>query len=101
VRIEIFESARDDLALACAFYARQGPGLGTYFLDSLSSDIEALLLFAGIHSVHFDHYHRMLFKRFPFAVYYRVAGEIVREYAVLDCRQDPQRIEDRFKREEE
>jgi hypothetical protein len=65
--------------------------LGNYFLDSLSSDIESLLLSAGMHPVYFDKYLRMLSKRFPFAVYYQLEGETVRIYAVLDCRRDPDR----------
>ena len=52
------------------------------------TDMESLHLFAGIHSQHFD-YHRLLAKRFPFAIYYRVQGEVVRIYAILDCRRDP------------
>ena len=97
MRIEILESAREDLDLGQTFYERQNPGLGVYFLDSLSSDIESLLLYAGIHPVYFDRYHRMLSGRFPFAVYYRLEGDVVRIYAVLDCRQDPERTTDRLK----
>jgi hypothetical protein len=48
VRIEILESARDDLASGMAFYETQRTGLGAYFLDSLFSDIESLLLFSGV-----------------------------------------------------
>jgi hypothetical protein len=44
-----------------------------------------------MHPVHFDRYLRMLSKRFPFAVYYRLEGDTVRIYAVLDCRRDPDR----------
>lgn len=97
MRIEILESARDDLALGRSFYDRRAPGLGNYFLDSLSSDIDSLLLFAGVHSIHFERYHRMLSKRFPFAVYYRVEQDVIRVHAVLDLRQDPRRIADRMK----
>ena len=97
MRIEILESARDDLDLGRSFYERQTPGLGIYFLDSLSSDIESLLLHAGIHPIQFDRYNRMLSKRFPFAVYYRLVGDVVRIYAVLDCRRDPEGTADRLK----
>lgn len=98
MRIEILESARDDLRLGHAFYEQQRPGLGNYFLDSLSSDIESLLLSAGMHPVHFDRYLRILSKRFPFAVYYRLEGDTVRIYAVLDCRRDPDRTGARLER---
>jgi hypothetical protein len=45
----------------------QQEGLGAYFLEALSTDIESLKLFSGIHEVHFEKYHRLLSKRFPFA----------------------------------
>jgi hypothetical protein len=97
VRIEILESARDDLVSGRAFYESQSVGLGDYFLDSLFSDVESLLLYSGVHPIHFDRYHRLLSKRFPFAIYYRTDGDLIRVYAILDCRQDPTKIADRLK----
>ncbi len=70
--------------------------MGGYFLDSLFSDIDSLQLYAGIHARHFG-YHRLLSRRFPFAIYYRVAGRTVRVHAVLDCRRNPEWIEERLK----
>ena len=65
--------------------------LGNYFLDALFSDIDSLELYAGIHIKVFD-FHRLLAKRFPYAVYYQVeTGSVVVVYRVLDCRQNPQR----------
>jgi len=66
-----------------------------YFLDSLFSDIDSLQLYAGIHSVYFGYY-RLLSRRFPFAIYYRVVNDVARVHAVLDCRRDPAAIEDRL-----
>ena len=40
--------------------------------------------------------HRLLAKRFPFAIYYRIQNEVVRVYAILDCRRDPAWIHDRL-----
>ena len=68
MRIEILASAQDDLIAGHAFYERQGEGLGSYFLDTLFSDIDSLLIHAGIHAKYFDRYHRLLSRRFPFAV---------------------------------
>ena len=45
-----------------------------FFLDALFSDIDSLELYAGIHIKVFD-FHRLLTKRFPYAVYYQVDGE--------------------------
>jgi hypothetical protein len=73
----------------------QDMGLGDYFLDSLFSDIDSLHLYAGVHTIH-SGYHRLLSKRFPFGVYYKVGGDIVNVWAVLDCRQNPAKIKARL-----
>ena len=96
MKIKILESAKDDLKEGFYFYELQERGIGKYFLDALSADIESLRLFAGIHSIHFDKYYRLLSKRFPFAVYYCIEKNKVRIYAVLDCRRDPAWIRQRF-----
>ena len=93
MRIEILDEAEQDLVDGFAFYERQSKGLGDYFLDSIFSDVESLYLYAGIHALHFG-YHRLLAKRFPFAIYYRIQNEVVRVYAILDCRRDPAWIRD-------
>ncbi|MEI7832142.1 MAG: type II toxin-antitoxin system RelE/ParE family toxin [bacterium] len=97
MNIRILRSAEQDLSDGYSFYEHQQPGLGTYFLDSLFSDIDSLQLYAGTHSIHFRRYHRMLSKRFPFAVYYRIENEVAEVYAVLDCRRNPAWIRKRLK----
>ena len=97
MKIKILKSASRDLINGFYFYEKQGEGLGTYFLDTLYSDIDSLKIYAGIHSVHFDKYHRLLSKRFPFAVYYRVENDIVLIHAVLDCRRNPAWIRKKLK----
>jgi len=97
VKIKILESAKEDLKEGFTFYELQERGLGSYFLESIFSDIESLKLFAGIHSIHFGKYHRLLSKRFPFAIYYRIEENEVRVYAVLDCRRDPAWLRKRLK----
>lgn len=95
MRIELLESAEKDLLDGYNFYERQAKGVGDYFLDTLFSDIESLYLHAGIHNLHFG-YHRLLSKRFPFAIYYRVQKDVIRIYAVLDCRRRPAWIRNRL-----
>jgi hypothetical protein len=96
MKLKILESAKEDLKEGFYFYESQERNVGSYFLESLFSDIESLRLFGGIHSIHFGKYHRLLSKRFPFAVYYRVEENEVRVYAVLDCRRDPAWIRNRL-----
>lgn len=88
MRIKVLSTAEDDLEEGYHFYESQSDGLGTYFLDTLYSDIDSLAYFAGIHRVVLG-YHRLLSKRFPFAVYYSIADDTVMVYAVLDCRRNP------------
>lgn len=89
VKIRILDSASQDLMDGASFYELQERGLGEYFLDSLFADIDSLSLYAGIHAIFFHDYHRSLAKRFPFAVYYKIVGDAVLVYAVLDCRRNP------------
>jgi plasmid stabilization system protein ParE len=88
MKILILPSARDDLAEGFDFYERKREGLGNYFQESLFSDVESLLLYAGIHLKSFE-YFRLLSKRFPYAAYYDIEGETICIWAILDCRQDP------------
>lgn len=88
MKIVILPSARDDLADGFQFYENQEAGLGSYFLESLFSDIDSLHLYAGIHRVVFGS-HRLLSKRFPYAIYYTKESEVVFVQAVLDCRRNP------------
>ena len=90
-KVILLDEAVDDLAAARRFYDDRGEGIGAYFVTSLLSDITSLHLYSGIHSIHFD-FHRMLSKRFPFAVYYEVVLGLTRVIAVLDMRQDPRSI---------
>ena len=89
MKIQILASASQDLLEGYRFYEKQAEGVGAYFLDTLFSDIDSLVISAGIHPIHFGKYHRLLSKRFPFAVYYRVEDQTARVYAVLDCRRNP------------
>jgi plasmid stabilization system protein ParE len=91
VRLRILSLAEADLLDGFRFYERQSSGIGSYFLETLSSDIESLRLYASIHPRVFG-YHRMLSKRFPFAVYYDVTEEEIRVWRILDCRRDPKWI---------
>lgn len=91
MRIRILPSALKDLAKGRQFYERQGEGLGSYFLNTLYSDIDSLGLYAGIH-LKVGKYHRLLSKRFPHAIYYRVSNAGIEVWRVLDCRQDPLKL---------
>src|SRR3954462_11057581 len=86
--IVVLDSAAEDIKGGKRFYDSREPGVGDYFEESILSDLDSLILYAGIHSVHFD-FHRMLSKRFPFGIYYELKEDVVVVYAILDMRKDP------------
>lgn len=99
MRIVILEDAEIDLEEGREFYERSSLGLGEYFAVNLAADIESLRFYAGVHALEFG-FHRALSKRFPFGIYYRVAGAVIRIYAVLDLRRDPAWIRKRLSKGE-
>ncbi len=96
MKIRILPEAEADLARAADFYDAQAGGLGHYFIECLSGDIDALKIHAGVH----ERQHgllRALSKRFPFAIFYEVAGSAIDFFTALNCRQDPDAIESRLR----
>ncbi len=96
MNIQILDEAQADLREGAEFYERQNEGLGTYFLDTIFSDIESLVLYSGIH-IKLNGYYRLLSKTFPYAVYYQIDSEIIKIYAILDCRKHPDRTIEELK----
>ena len=96
MHIKILDDAKDDILSSTLFYESQQDGAGDYFLESISSDIESLHLFAGIHSLRFAH-HTVFSKRFPYTIYYKIDAKCIKIVAVFDDRQNPKKIENRLK----
>ena len=97
MRLEILDQAARDLVEGFRFYEEQGVGLGSYFLTNLYADIDSLYSSAGIHIKPYKHYHRLLSRRFPFAIFYTIQEDTVFIRAVLDCRRNPAWIRGRLR----
>ena len=97
MKLRILSLGETDLLDGFRFYERQTAGIGWYFLESLNSDIESLRLYAGVHRSVFG-YHRLLSKRFPYAVYYDLTSDEIRVWRVLDCRRNPRWITTQLKK---
>ncbi len=94
--IRLTPSAERDLLSGFEFYESQVAGLGDYFVDNLIADIDSLCVAAGSHPTSYAGFYRMLSKRFPFAIYYELQERTAYVVAVLDCRQNPDSITERF-----
>ena len=94
--IRISDEALDDLSDGYRFYEAQDQGLGDYFTSCLRADIESLRLYAGIHRVVYQDYHRLLSRVFPFGIFYTVEQDAVVIWAILDMRRDPSWIKARL-----
>jgi hypothetical protein len=91
MRIRILSFAASDLAAGSDFYEQQQSGLGQYFLDTLFSDIEVLCYSMQECMCNISDTSRALSRRFPYAIYYKMNGEHIEIWRVLDCRENPKR----------
>ncbi len=62
--VAILEDAAEDMEAGRRFYESRESGIGDYFIELILSDLDSLVLYAGIHPRHFG-FHRMLFEAFP------------------------------------
>ena len=97
-RIRISEEALEDFADGFRFYEAQDQGLGDYFTSCLRADIESLRLFAGIHQVVHQDYHRLLSRVFPYGVFYTLDENEIVIWVILDLRRDPRWLKSRLGR---
>ena len=84
----VLDDAYTDLKEGKLFYDKKQLGIGEYFWDSLVSDIESLIMYAGIHSKKYKLF-RMFSKRFPYAIYYQTKNQTAYVIAVLPMHRDP------------
>jgi len=87
-QIQVLLEAEADLEDGRLFYENQKHGIGDYFWDSLLSDIESLIIYAGVHSKTYGYY-RMPSKRFPYSIYYDLKDNTAYVIAVLAERRKP------------
>ena len=88
----IHPSAIVDIVRIRCLYDGLEIGLGTRFQDYIFGEIDKLEDNAGIDEVHFGYY-RALANRFHQSIYYKIDGDDVTVWRVLDQRFNPRRIE--------
>jgi hypothetical protein len=98
IRIRISSDALEDLSDGFLFYEFQDRGLGDYFISQMRADIDGLKITAGIHRQPHRHLHRLLSRRFPYAIFYEFKDSEALVVAVVDCRRDPDWISEHLDR---
>jgi len=86
--VRLTDEAIQDIDHAVNFYDQIEPGLGDYFFDSITTDVEALEFFGGLHQQRFGYY-ACPATRFPFIIYYSAQQQHADVVAILDTRENP------------
>lgn len=87
--LQFTEATRADLAAAYDWYEEQRTGLGEEFRSELTVAFALLSEFSEAGpTVHLT-LRRLLLRRFPYAVYYRVVGAVIEVRGCLHLHRDP------------
>lgn len=87
--------AEADLVNARDWYERQREGLGAAFLLCVEEVLVRIGRTPEMYTVVYHDVRRALTRRFPYAVYYRIAGNEVVVLGILHTRRDPREWQSR------
>ena len=93
--MRIRPEAETDLVTARAWYERQREGLGAAFLLCVEEVLDRIDRTPELYPVVYQDIRRSFTRRFPYAVYYRVAADDVVVLGILHTRRDPQEWQSR------
>jgi len=88
--------AEQDIEDAAIWYDSQKKGLGSNFLDNILEAISLIAENPKLFPVLLDNTHRVIIKRFPFAVYYLLEKNRIIIIAVLHGSRHPNRWKERI-----
>lgn len=92
----IAPEAERDLSDAYAWYEGRRGGLGEEFLSCVDACIQATCRTPPLHAMVHESYRRALVRRFPYAVFYEHANNIVTVYGIVHTSRDPQKWRERL-----
>mgnify|MGYP001558731832 CR=1 FL=1 len=101
MNLEIFIKPRAELDLfeAFNFYDEQSSGLGEEFIRCVDAKLEFINRHPKTCPKMYKDFRRGLISRFPFGIYYKIERKRIVVFAVLDLRQNPERIQSRLTKE--
>lgn len=90
VEVDFTEAAEADVVDALDWYGRHGKAVAVHFLAELDAAVKRIsdspLRFAEVHK----DVRRILLRRFPYALFYRILDDRIRVLACFHTRRDPQ-----------
>jgi plasmid stabilization system protein ParE len=78
------------------WYESKRIGLGREFLTAVDASIQAIARNPESYQILYKTYRRAVVRRFPYAVLYEVTATEIIIYAVFDCRQSPEKWQERL-----
>ena len=91
-RLVIRPRAEADLRDARSWYESQRAGLGVEFLAQIDATIQVLIRDPQRHPVYYCGFRRVLARRFPYKLFYRLEGDRIIMFRILHVRRDYPRI---------
>lgn len=89
MNVEVLPAAESELRDTARFYEERSAGLGDAFLTEFERACDSLVLHADL-GMKIDHMHRrLMLRRFPFAIIYRVDDAGLRIVAVAHAHRRP------------
>jgi len=88
-RIDAEPAVDSDVEAAFNWYEAEEPGLGTEFIDELRAAYGRIAEGPFRYQELRSGVRRALTRRFPYAIYFSVEGEVIVVLAVLHARRDP------------
>ena len=95
-RLIVAPEAAQDIEEAYDWYECRRVGLGEDFLSSVDACIEAICRQPEMHAKAHEDYRRGLVRRFPYAIFYEYAGDVVTVYCVFHTSRDPRKWRERL-----
>lgn len=89
VELVVAPEAQHDLDDAYAWYEDHRFGLGEVFLTCVDACMRAVLRCPEMHETVHENYRRALVRRFPYAIFYEYADDVVTVYCVFHTSRDP------------
>jgi plasmid stabilization system protein ParE len=84
-------AAAADIEDAISWYERQRRDLGGEFLEAVNAALKVIAQKPRLAPLAQRQTHRFLLRRFPYAIYYRIEGDLVLVVACMHGRRSPRR----------